>query len=162
TRSGRTWTRGEAPELRSRRPLADRRDRAGLPARGPLGASGPRHARRVLGPAGDRRADRERRLAGAVRPRRVRAASRTRGGRGRAAATALRRRRRARARGPPAEPEPSSRSFHALYRTDDEWAAEIANRTVHGVMHVAWVRDPPSSGQQVSDRYHGELGVYVK
>jgi Protein of unknown function (DUF2867) len=55
----------------------------------------------------------------------------------------------------PAEPEPRSKSFRALYRTDDEWAAEIANRTVHGVLHVAWVLE---SG----DRYHGELGVYVK
>jgi hypothetical protein len=68
----------------------------------------------------------------------------------------------ARARERPAEPQPSSRSFHALYRTDDEWAAEIANRTVHGVMHVAWVPDAPSGGQVADNRYHGELGVYVK
>jgi len=59
------------------------------------------------------------------------------------------------ARERPAEPQPRSKSFRALYRTDDEWAAEIANRTVQGVMHVAWVPDP-------DNRYHGEMGVYVK
>ena len=45
--------------------------------------------------------------------------------------------------------------FTPLYRTDVEWAAEIANRTVHAVMHVAWV-------QQSKDLYRGQLGVYVK
>ena len=29
--------------------------------------------------------------------------------------------------------------FTSLYRTDVEFAAEISNRTVHGVMHLAWV-----------------------
>jgi Protein of unknown function (DUF2867) len=67
------------------------------------------------------------------------------------------------ARQRPAEPQPRSKSFRALYRTDDEWAAEIANRTVHGVLHLAWVPDPPSGGQAGSgDSYHGEMGVYVK
>ena len=28
-----------------------------------------------------------------------------------------------------------------LYQLDDEWAAEIANRTMHGVLHLGWVRD---------------------
>jgi hypothetical protein len=45
--------------------------------------------------------------------------------------------------------------FTPLYRTDVEWAAEIANRTVHAVMHVAWV-------EQSNGRYQGRLGVYVK
>lgn len=26
-----------------------------------------------------------------------------------------------------------------LYRTQNEFAAEISNQTVHGVMHLAWV-----------------------
>jgi hypothetical protein len=26
--------------------------------------------------------------------------------------------------------------FTALYETDDEWAAELANKTVHGVLHI--------------------------
>ena len=29
--------------------------------------------------------------------------------------------------------------FTPLYRTDDEFAAEVSNQTVHGVLHLAWV-----------------------
>ena len=36
---------------------------------------------------------------------------------------------------------PDLRHFTSLYLLDDEWAAEIANRTVHGVMHIGWVPD---------------------
>jgi len=32
----------------------------------------------------------------------------------------------------------ASLPFTALYRTDVEFAAELSNRTVHGVMHLAW------------------------
>ena len=45
--------------------------------------------------------------------------------------------------------------FKPLYRHDDEWAAEIANRTVHGVLHLGWVPDGAGG-------YRGELAVYVK
>jgi hypothetical protein len=45
--------------------------------------------------------------------------------------------------------------FTTLYLTGDEWAAEIANRTVHGILHVGWV---PEHG----DRYRGQMAVYVK
>jgi hypothetical protein len=45
--------------------------------------------------------------------------------------------------------------FKPLYRTDDEFAAEISNRTVHGVMHLAWV--PQGDGT-----YQGQMAVYVK
>jgi hypothetical protein len=45
--------------------------------------------------------------------------------------------------------------FVPLYLLDDEWAAEIANRTVHGVMHLGWV--PDGSG-----RYRGQMAVLVK
>ena len=31
--------------------------------------------------------------------------------------------------------------FTSLYLLDDEFAAEVANRTVHGVMHLGWVPD---------------------
>jgi hypothetical protein len=48
-----------------------------------------------------------------------------------------------------------STDFTALYRTDVEWAAELANRTVHAVMHLAWV-------EQDRDIYQGQLAVYVK
>ena len=49
----------------------------------------------------------------------------------------------------------SAGGFRPLYRTGDEWAAEISNSTVHGVLHLGWV-------DQGSGRYRGELGVYVK
>ena len=45
--------------------------------------------------------------------------------------------------------------FTSLYLLDDEWAAEIANRTVHAVMHVGWVAEQ-------SGGYHGEMTVLVK
>lgn len=45
--------------------------------------------------------------------------------------------------------------FATLYLLDDEWAAEIANRTVQGVIHVGWV--PAERG-----RYRGEMAVYAK
>ena len=55
--------------------------------------------------------------------------------------------------------------FVPLYRTDDEFAAEISNRTMHGVMHLAWAdrakvatrrRWPSTSSRAVaSARLHG-------
>ena len=45
--------------------------------------------------------------------------------------------------------------FTSLYLLDDEWAAEIVNRTVHGVMHIGWV--PDGSGG-----YRGQMAVLVK
>ncbi|MDX6610603.1 MAG: hypothetical protein QOF85_2528 [Solirubrobacterales bacterium] len=45
--------------------------------------------------------------------------------------------------------------FDPLYRTDIEFAAEVSNRTVHGVMHLAWV-------EQGGGRYQGQMAVYVK
>jgi Protein of unknown function (DUF2867) len=38
-------------------------------------------------------------------------------------------------------PEFDALPFTALYLTGDEWAAEIANRTMHGVMHIGRVPD---------------------
>jgi hypothetical protein len=49
----------------------------------------------------------------------------------------------------------SSTTFIPLYRTDDEWAAELSNRTVHAVVHLAWI-------DQGEDVYRGQMGVYVK
>ena len=52
--------------------------------------------------------------------------------------------------------------FTPLYVTDDEFALEIANQTVHGVMHVGWVPDGTGShrGQMaVLVKPHGALGV---
>jgi hypothetical protein len=39
--------------------------------------------------------------------------------------------------------------------TADEWAAEIANRTVHGVVHMGWVEDGTGG-------YRGQMAVLVK
>jgi hypothetical protein len=45
--------------------------------------------------------------------------------------------------------------FTPLYRTDDEFAAEVSNKTVHAVLHLAWV-------EQGDGRYQGQMAVYVK
>ena len=45
--------------------------------------------------------------------------------------------------------------FVPLYRTDVEFAAEMSNRTVHAVMHLAWV-------DQGEGHYQGQMAVYVK
>jgi hypothetical protein len=45
--------------------------------------------------------------------------------------------------------------FAPLYRTEVEFAAEMSNRTVHSVMHLAWV-------DQGGGRYQGQMAVYVK
>jgi hypothetical protein len=45
--------------------------------------------------------------------------------------------------------------FTALYQTDDEWAAELINKTVHGVVHLGWVPDGVG-------RYRGQLAILVK
>jgi Protein of unknown function (DUF2867) len=55
----------------------------------------------------------------------------------------------------PTGPDFVTLPFSPLYLTGDEWAAEIANRTVHGVLHVGWVPDPEGD-------HRGELAVYVK
>ena len=55
----------------------------------------------------------------------------------------------------PSGPHHRKLPFSPLYLTADEWAAEIVNRTVHGILHLGWVPDGPG-------RYHGQLAVYVK
>jgi Protein of unknown function (DUF2867) len=46
--------------------------------------------------------------------------------------------------------------FSSVYLTHDEWAAEIANRTVHSLLHIGWVRDDSDAG------YHAQMAVLVK
>jgi hypothetical protein len=46
-------------------------------------------------------------------------------------------------------------AFTPLYVTDDELALEIANETVHGVLHVGWVPDGAGG-------YRGQMAVLVK
>jgi Protein of unknown function (DUF2867) len=45
--------------------------------------------------------------------------------------------------------------FTSLYLTEDEFAAEIANRTMHGVLHLGWVLEETGG-------YRGQMAVYVK
>jgi hypothetical protein len=47
--------------------------------------------------------------------------------------------------------------FRSLYLTETEFAAEIANRTMHGVMHLGWVPDPAGAG-----RCRAQMTVLVK
>jgi hypothetical protein len=55
----------------------------------------------------------------------------------------------------PSGPDPDTLPFTSLYLLDDEWAAETANRTVHGVLHIGWVPDQRGG-------YRGQMAVYVK
>jgi uncharacterized protein DUF2867 len=55
----------------------------------------------------------------------------------------------------PSGPDFDALPFTSLYLLDDEWAAEIANRTMHGVMHIGWV--PDGTGD-----YRGQMAVLVK
>jgi hypothetical protein len=52
-------------------------------------------------------------------------------------------------------PEFEALPFSSLYLLDDEFAAEIANSTVHGVMHMGFVNDEPGGPR-------GQMAVYVK
>jgi hypothetical protein len=58
-------------------------------------------------------------------------------------------------RAAPSGPEFEALPLTSLYLIEDEWAAEIANRTMHGVMHVGWVRDENGG-------YQGQMAVLVK
>ena len=55
----------------------------------------------------------------------------------------------------PSGPAFEQAPFASLYLLDDEWAAEIVNRTVHGVMHIGWVPDRAGG-------FRGEMAVYVR
>ncbi|MBB4907447.1 DUF2867 domain-containing protein [Actinophytocola algeriensis] len=49
----------------------------------------------------------------------------------------------------------AGKPFRPLYLTGTEFADEISNRTMYGVMHLAWV-------DQGGGRYQGQMTVYVK
>ena len=55
----------------------------------------------------------------------------------------------------PSGPDFDALPFTSLYLLDDEFAAEIANRTMHGVMHLGWVPDEAGG-------YRGQMAVLVK
>ncbi|KOU87555.1 MULTISPECIES: DUF2867 domain-containing protein [Streptomyces] len=52
-------------------------------------------------------------------------------------------------------PDLTSVPFTSVYQTHDEWAAETANKTMHGVLHIGWVPDGDGG-------HHGQMAVLVK
>ena len=58
-------------------------------------------------------------------------------------------------RAAPAGPNFESTPFAPLYLLDDEFAAEVANKTMHGIMHLGWVPDGAGG-------YRGQMAVLVK
>lgn len=58
-------------------------------------------------------------------------------------------------RGAPSGPDFDALPFTSLYLLEDEFAAEVANKTMHGVLHLGWV--PDGSGG-----YRGQMAVLVK
>ena len=52
-------------------------------------------------------------------------------------------------------PEFDALPFTSLYLLEDEWAAETANQTMHGVMHIGLVPDGGGG-------YRGQMAVLVK
>jgi hypothetical protein len=55
----------------------------------------------------------------------------------------------------PSGPDFDALPFTSLYLTDDEWAAEIANQTMHGIMHIG--RIPDETGC-----FRAQMAVLVK
>lgn len=55
----------------------------------------------------------------------------------------------------PSGPVFDSLPFTSLYLLGNEFAAEIANQTMHGVLHLGWVEEEPGS-------YRGQMAVLVK
>src|SRR5271156_2506702 len=55
----------------------------------------------------------------------------------------------------PSGPNFDALPFTSLYLLEDEWAAEIANRTMHGVMHIG--RVPEEMGA-----FRAQMAVYVR
>lgn len=55
----------------------------------------------------------------------------------------------------PSGPEFDSLPFTSLYLLEDEFAAEIANQTMHGVLHLGWVAVQDGG-------YRGQMAVLVK
>jgi hypothetical protein len=55
----------------------------------------------------------------------------------------------------PRGPEFDAVPFNSVYLTENEFAAETANGTVQGILHLGWVPDDEGG-------YRGEMAVYVK
>jgi len=55
----------------------------------------------------------------------------------------------------PSGPDFDAVPFTPLYLLDDEFAAEAANHTMHGVLHLGWVPDGHGG-------FHAEMALYVQ
>ena len=55
----------------------------------------------------------------------------------------------------PAGPDFDALPFTSLYLLENEWAAELANRTMHGVVHLGWTPDGTGA-------YRGQMAILVK
>jgi len=55
----------------------------------------------------------------------------------------------------PRGPDIPTKPFVSVYQTDTEWVSEIANTTVHALMHIGWVSDNAGG-------YHAQMAVLVK
>ena len=55
----------------------------------------------------------------------------------------------------PSGPAFAALPFSSLYLLDDEWAAEVANRTMHGVLHIGRVKDGTGG-------FRAQMAVLVK
>jgi hypothetical protein len=49
---------------------------------------------------------------------------------------------------------PDFSRFRSVYLLEDEWTTEIANRTVHGVMHIGWIEGEAGG-------WRGQMAVLV-
>lgn len=58
-------------------------------------------------------------------------------------------------RNTPTGPDEAWLPFTPVYLTENEFAAELANRTMHGILHLSWVEDEPG-------RYRGQLAILVR
>jgi hypothetical protein len=58
-------------------------------------------------------------------------------------------------RGAPSGPAFGALPFTSVYLLEDEFAAEIANRTMHGILHLGWVADQTGG-------YRGQMAILVK
>jgi Protein of unknown function (DUF2867) len=58
-------------------------------------------------------------------------------------------------RAAPTGPDFTDVPMTSVYLLENEWAAEIANRTVHSIMHIGWVADEDG-------RYRGQMTVLTK
>jgi hypothetical protein len=72
-----------------------------------------------------------------------------------------------------ARPAVGRSPFTFLYQRDNEFAAEIANRTVHGVLHLSWVPESTDStdstdgadgtaGEDGTAGWRGQMAILVK